>query len=308
MRVVVDLPFVPTTWTASNDRSGLPSRRRRSCIRPRPNSCGQGVSPSSHSTERIELAPVAGELLALGARRPLAARSRRNARSPACPRRGRSPCEDASRSACDVTVHRDALRPHDRLEDAALLLVQREPDTAPAERRGGGLHELHRDGRVLTGSRLRRARRDDQPTSSVRKLRPDLLGHVRHDRVEEREQPLERVERGGDRVCVLLVEAWLDRLRVPVAEVVEGQVVEAVRRGGEVERAEPAFDVQRGRSSMRARIQRSIGEPGRAASSSPPCASRRRAAFQSLFASRLPSSIAPIEKRTSWVEDILQRP
>ena len=33
-----------------------------------------------------------------------------------------------------------------------------------------------------------------------------------------------------------------------------------------------------------------------------------RDAFQSLFARRRPSSIAPIEKRTSCVDDILQSP
>ncbi len=54
-------------------------------------------------------------------------------------------------------------------------------------------------------------------------------------RVQEREEPLERAERGRDRRLVAVVEARLDRLRVPVAEVVEREVVERRRRLGEVE-------------------------------------------------------------------------
>src|SRR6185312_12011823 len=66
-RVVVVLPFVPTTCTAGKARWGSPSSARRACIRSRPNSSGHGVSVSSQltlSAEGIELASVAGELLA----------------------------------------------------------------------------------------------------------------------------------------------------------------------------------------------------------------------------------------------------
>src|SRR5581483_7441560 len=63
IRVVVDLPFVPTTCTASYSSCGSPSRRSRSRIRPRPNSAGHGLSDS---TQEVELTSVARELVALG--------------------------------------------------------------------------------------------------------------------------------------------------------------------------------------------------------------------------------------------------
>ena len=53
--------------------------------------------------------------------------------------------------------------------------------------------------------------------------------------MQELEQPLERRRRRGSRVHVALVEAPLHRLGVPVAEVVEGQVVQLVDEMGEVE-------------------------------------------------------------------------
>ena len=53
--------------------------------------------------------------------------------------------------------------------------------------------------------------------------------------MQEREQALERRERGRDRRLVAVVQPRLDRLGVPVAEVVEGEVVERRRRLGEVE-------------------------------------------------------------------------
>ncbi len=53
--------------------------------------------------------------------------------------------------------------------------------------------------------------------------------------MQEREQPLERRERSRDRLRVTVVEPWLDRLGVPVAEVVEREVVERRRRLREVE-------------------------------------------------------------------------
>ena len=76
--------------------------------------------------------------------------------------------------------------------------------------------------------------RDDQ--ARVVELRPDLLGHVRHDGMEQREQPLERAVRRRDRGLLAGVEPRLDRLRVPVAEVVEDQVVERVDDLRELER------------------------------------------------------------------------
>ena len=63
---------------------------------------------------------------------------------------------------------------------------------------------------------------------------------MRHRRVEQLQQPLERGERRRLGVGVAGVEPRLDRLQVPVAEVVEGQVVELVDEVGEVELGEVA--------------------------------------------------------------------
>src|SRR5689334_6310203 len=57
--------------------------------------------------------------------------------------------------------------------------------------------------------------------------------------MQELQQPLERGERG--RLNVGLTEARLDRLEVPVAEIVEGQVVELADEVREVELGEVAL-------------------------------------------------------------------
>ena len=61
---------------------------------------------------------------------------------------------------------------------------------------------------------------------------------MRHRRVEQLEQALERRSGCRQRIGVARVEARLDRLEVPVAEVVEGQVVELVDQVREVELVE----------------------------------------------------------------------
>src|SRR4051812_4973865 len=70
MSVVEVLPFVPTTCTAGKRRCGSPSAARSARMRPSPNSSGHGDRPSSQAissavAERLELAAVALELLAL---------------------------------------------------------------------------------------------------------------------------------------------------------------------------------------------------------------------------------------------------
>jgi len=59
--------------------------------------------------------------------------------------------------------------------------------------------------------------------------------------VQELQQPLERGGRSRARVGVAVVQPLLDRLGVPVAEVVEGQVVELVDEVREIELAEKAL-------------------------------------------------------------------
>jgi hypothetical protein len=60
--------------------------------------------------------------------------------------------------------------------------------------------------------------------------------------MQQRQQPLERGRRGRARVGVSFVQPRLDRLGVPVAEVVERQVVQLVDQVREVELVEVALD------------------------------------------------------------------
>ena len=127
--------------------------------------------------------------------------------------------------------------------------------------------------------------------------------------MQQREQPLERGERRGLRVLVAGVEPRLDRLRVPVAEVVEGEVVGPLDRVGEVERGE--VGLQLGARRVDAGDDPALLERRAAAapaSTPSACVSRSRDTFQSLFASRRPSSIGCVEKRTSWPDDIFRSP
>ena len=144
--------------------------------------------------------------------------------------------------------------------------------------------------------------------SRVGQVRPDLLGHVRQHRVEKLEQALERGERGRPRVLVAAVEPRLDRLCVPVTEVVEREAVEPPDRAREVVLRDIALELGRV-ASMRARIQRSSTSRGLASGVVSPALARiSRATFQSLFARLRPSAIGPTEKRTSCVDDIFRSP
>ena len=134
------------------------------------------------------------------------------------------------------------LRPDDRGEDALLLVsCDLDPDAAPPEDLRGLLHPVERRGR-RRASRPGPASRRRSARLARGQVRPDLLGHVRHQRVQEREEALERRQRGRARVLVPVVEPLLDRLGVPVAEVVEREVVEDAGRGGEVEPAPRLLD------------------------------------------------------------------
>src|SRR5439155_3258091 len=218
-RVAVDLPFVPTTWIAGNARCGSPSSARSARIRPRPNSSGQGERDSSHSSaEGIKLAPVPLQLLplrldhvrrrvrheALVGEHPLGA--------------GDLPAEPLALSL-DVAVRLDASRAHDRLEDPPLVFPHLAERSAAAEDRREILNAVE-GFRVRDETLVRlRPRSHDQPV--VVELRPDLLGDVRDHRVQELEQQLQRRQRRRACILVPVVEARLDLLRVPVAEVVE---------------------------------------------------------------------------------------
>ena len=127
--------------------------------------------------------------------------------------------------------------------------------------------------------------------------------------MEEGEQALERGERGGARRGLVLVEPRLDRLGVPVAEVVEREVVEHVRRGREVERAptppRPAPARDRSGPGSSAPRARSARRPARCPRRSGGSAARRSRACSRACG---PPRSRPGEKRTSWVDEILSSP
>ena len=214
IRVVVDLPFVPTTWTAGKPGLRLAElgEQRAHPVEPEPVR-GHGESASSQATfvtrsrrhraqavtraSSVELAPVALELRALGlddlGRRvgdealvrehPLGAGDL--LAQPlalgldVAARLRRSGSTTASKIRCSSPLERDehAAAP----ERSAAASCTRSSASARRRARASG------SGHGETISRV------------VVELRPDLLGHVRHHRMEQREQPLERGERGRDR-------------------------------------------------------------------------------------------------------------
>ena len=196
------------------------------------------------------------------------------------------------------------------LEDPQLVAVELDADAAAPEDRGRLLDAVERVqvvGEPLVG--LGPA----APRSAATRApgRCDQISSVTCGITGWRsfEQPLERGERRRARVRVAAVEPRLDRLGVPVAEVVERQVVERARRRRELELGDrvlelgprgvepgedpPLLDVAR--PTLRLRVARR-------------CRGSGARTFQSLFASFRPSSIAPGEKRTSCVEAIFSRP
>src|SRR5947207_1043693 len=189
-RVAVDLPFVPTTWIAGQARCGSPSSASKARILPRPNSSGQGESDSIHSVcEGIELAPVPGELLALG----LDDLGRRILDEPLIGEHLLRPLDflaeavDLGGRAFAVGLH--ALRPHDGREDPLLVAGERGEDTAPTEALRRLLQAAQRPGLGLVSGV--RPRGEYQPRLPVGKARPDLLGHVRHHGMKELQEVLE---------------------------------------------------------------------------------------------------------------------
>ena len=73
-------------------------------------------------------------------------------------------------------------------------------------------------------------------------LRPDLLGHVWHHGVKQLEDLLQGRKRRGSCIGVAVVEPGLDRFRVPVAEIVEGQPIKGSDRGRELEPRDRVFE------------------------------------------------------------------
>src|SRR6266576_6550753 len=146
-RAAVDLPFVPTTCTASNERCGLPRRSSNSTMRSVPNpSLGHGLSDSIQLVaDCIELATVPLELFALGVHdlggcvpdEPLVAEHR--FRAPDL-------LAQALAFGVDVAVGLGALGLHHRVEDAALVAVELRNHAGATEHRCRFLHAGERVG------------------------------------------------------------------------------------------------------------------------------------------------------------------
>src|SRR5919108_5914320 len=246
--VVVVFPFEPTTCMARNSRCGSPSALRSSRMRSSPNSSGHGLSDSSQArlrsaAERIELAAVAGELLAL-ALDNVGRRVRDEAVVSKHPLRTGDLRAQALPLRFHIAVGLRPLRADNRVEDPLLLVVEGNAHAASPEHLGRVLDCL--DSRLHLGFRSVELgpRSDDEATLARREVRPDLLGHVWHHRVHVFEEPFEKCERSRARVFITAVQARLDRFGVPVAEVVERDAVELRREPPEVE-ALPGFGVLR---------------------------------------------------------------
>src|SRR5471032_176719 len=157
IRVVVDLPFVPTTCTAGYASCGSLSSASRARIRSSPKpSAGHGLSEAIQSVaDRVKLAPVALELRALGLHDVLA-----RIRHEPLVRQHLLAARDLSLEPRDLlaepgtTVDLHALRPHDRVEDPRLVALERRAHSAPPEPLGCLLHAHERVG----VARVRRVR------------------------------------------------------------------------------------------------------------------------------------------------------
>ena len=187
---------------------------------------------SARVTESRELSPIALELLALRRRRPAPGAwptKRSFARHPlrtgdlllaAARARRRRP-----RSCAPARVARPRRRSS-----------ARRPSRARPERRYGGTSAPppapgRARARSLANRRQARARVTRSGAPRLGQLRPDLLRHVRQHGVQAapaaaRAPPAQVAIASG----VTVVETRLDRLGVPVAEIVEGEVVEHVDR------------------------------------------------------------------------------
>ena len=216
MRVVVVFPFVPTTWIARKRALRVAEARQQLPHAPEPELLGpraQRLEPGEVASRRAHRAR-AGTAPASRARPrpPRPARSRRSARSRASPRSARPP------SAGGRSRRRGFRSPAAALAGRRRRRSRRSPSgsstTTPLRR---AIAAASRTARARPASAAKRSSASGHGVTISRLSRagscvPDLLGHVRHHRVQQREQALERRERGRRRVGVVLVEP---RLRSP---------------------------------------------------------------------------------------------
>ena len=177
----------------------------------------------SQSPRCIELAAVALELLALGLRRPRRGAFATKRSFASIPSARAISVAQPLALGLDVAV-RPARAPGFTTASKIRFSSPSSGTSTPLRRKIAAA-SCTRVERARVGRRRRRSGHGAtiSRVSRAGQVRPDLLGHVRHRRVEQLQQPLERGERGRLRVGVAVVEPRLDRLGVPVAEVVEGR-------------------------------------------------------------------------------------
>ena len=184
-------------------RPGPPAGRRarraaRASARGRSRPRATATSASSHATcahqrldaEQVELAPVALELRPLAVDDVRPARSRRSARSRASPPRARSPSPGARARPRRRRPPGAARAGRPRRRSALLVGAELDLHAAAAEDLRRLLDAIERAGAsACVGSGSGHGDTISRP-SARREVRPDLLGDVRHQRVEQREQAL----------------------------------------------------------------------------------------------------------------------
>src|SRR4051794_14525801 len=145
-------------------------------MRSSPNSSGQGESPATQSvagrseTERVKLATVALELVALG----LDDLRRRVGDEPLVREHVLGPgylLFEPCAFSVDVSVDLLPLRLHDHVEDPLLVALEWKEHAAPPEDRRRLVDPVERAGRLVVARD--RPRRDDQPRLALGEVRPD---------------------------------------------------------------------------------------------------------------------------------------
>ena len=215
------------------------------------------VSPA----DGIELAPVALELLALRLD-DLGGAFCDEALVREHPLGARDLLAQPLALGVDVAVRLRALGLHDRVEDPLLVALERDEHAAAAEDRRRLLHALERAGLAPRRRPRATARRSAASRAPGRfdQISSVTCGITGCSSFSSRSSA---ASGGRPRVGVAVVEARLDRLEVPVAEVVEGEVVELGDDVREVELGEVAARPSRCVCESRARIQRSSSVCGR---------------------------------------------
>ena len=309
-RVVVDLPFVPTTWIDGYASCGSPSSASSARIRSSPNSSGHGESARDPVSRRRSHRARGGSARA----------------SPARPRRPRRARSAMKRSLASIFSAR-AISPRSRSRSASTLPFAfcRSGLTTTSKMRRSSLARAGRARRCAGRSRRPPARRRAHPpsASSPASGQGATISRVRAGRAGASRSPRSRAAwpDGAASAAARAPRApsparrrrrrkpRLDRLRVPVAEVVEGQVVELVDEVGEVERGEVPLDLalglrEAGEDPPLLERSRSLRRPRRLRRDQEQASSRSRASAR---ASGPPRS-APSEKATSCDEAIFMSP